>query len=150
MFISRYPLHIQVHQMTFLRARALKSYWKQNKNTWKLNAILGTLVSGGVATILHWDGKIDSLSSDFAAQAAADRSLAAADRSFAMANSQACLNQFNALLQLHGVPPIPVIPPPVIPPPVIPPPVITSQTSSSSIPAKASEGFFGALLQRFS
>jgi hypothetical protein len=126
--------------MTFLRARALKSYWKQNKNTWKLNAILGTLVSGGVATILHWDGKIDSLSSDFAAQAAADRSLAAADRSFAMANSQACMNQFNALLQLHGVPPIPVIPPPVI----------TSQTSSSSIPAKASEGFFGALLQRFS
>jgi hypothetical protein len=119
--------------MTFLRARALKSYWKQNKNTWKLNAILGTLVSGGVATILHWDGKIDSLSSDFAAQAAADRS-------FAMANSQACMNQFNALLQLHGVPPIPVIPPPVI----------TSQTSSSSIPAKASEGFFGALLQRFS
>jgi hypothetical protein len=134
--------------MAFLRARALKSNWKLNKNTWKLNVILGmgaALVSGGVATILHWDGKIDSLSSDFAAQAAADRSLAAADRSFAMANSQACLNQFNALLQLHGVPPIPVIPPPVIPPPVI-----TSQTSSSSIPAKASEGFFGALLQRFS
>jgi hypothetical protein len=128
MFISRYLLRIQVHQMPFLRARTLK-------NNRKLNLILAVMVSGGAAMVLHLDGKIDALSSNFAAQAEADRALAAADRSItatqaaadrslAMANSQSCINQFNALLRLHGLPPIPV------------PPVITSQISSSSTPAK--------------
>jgi hypothetical protein len=90
--------------MTFLCARALKNNWKLNKYHWKLNVILGmgaAMVSGGAAMILHLDGKIDSLSSDFVAQAEADRALA-------MANSQACINPFNALLRLHGIPPIPV------------------------------------------